>query len=199
MIQPTLYTARLMLRPFVLSDARAVQRLAGDAAVAEMTLNVPHPYPDGAAESWIASHPPAWAERTAVTFAIATLDDELRGTIGLQLVLPHGRGEMGYWIGRPFWGQGLVTEAVGGILAFAFSQLGLNRVQASHLPRNPASGRVMQKAGMQREGLRRESYLKNGRFEDVTAKAGIRVPLARWSLKLRAVFSASRIVTSMSR
>jgi len=174
MIQPTLYTARLMLRPFVLSDARAVQSLAGDATVAEMTLNVPHPYPDGAAESWIASHPAAWAERTAVTFAITTLDDELRGTIGLQLVLPHGRGEMGYWIGRPYWGQGLVTEAVGGLLQFAFGQLGLNRVQASHLPRNPASGRVMQKAGMQREGLRRESYLKNGRFEDVVEYAVLR-------------------------
>lgn len=174
MIQPTLYTARLILRPFALSDAPAVQRLAGDAAVAEMTLNVPHPYADGMAESWIASHPAAWVEGTAVTFAITTLDDELRGTVSLQLALPHGRGEMGYWIGRPFWGQGLATEAVSGLLHFAFGPLGLNRVQASHLPRNPASGRVMQKAGMLREGLHREKYLKNGRFEDVVEYAVLR-------------------------
>ena len=57
---------------------------------------------------------------------------------------------------------------------FAFGPLGLNRVQASHLPRNPASGRVMQKAGMQREGLHREQYLKGGRFEDVVHYAMLR-------------------------
>ena len=174
MHQPTLYTARLLLRPFQLSDAPAVQRLAGDAAVAEMTLNVPHPYGDGMAETWIASHRGAWDAGAAVTFAIATLDNELRGTISLQLTTPHRRGEMGYWIGRPYWGQGVATEAVHGLLQFAFGPLGLNRVQASHLPRNPASGRVMQKAGMQREGLHREQYLKDGRFEDVMQYAVLR-------------------------
>ena len=174
MHQPTLHTARLILRPFQLSDAPAVQHLAGDEAVAEMTLSVPHPYGDGVAETWIASHPAAWAEGTAVTFAITTLENELRGTIGLQLTTPHRRGEMGYWIGRPYWGQGLATEAVRVLFDFAFGPLGLNRVQASHLPRNPASGRVMQKAGMQREGLHREQYLKGGRFEDVVHYAMLR-------------------------
>lgn len=174
MEQPILATTRLVLRPFQASDARAVQHLAGAAAVAEMTLNIPHPYRDGAAEAWIATHRPAWDAGVGAAFAVATQDDELRGAIGLQLTSEHRRGELGYWIGQPYWGQGLATEAVQRVVQFAFETLALNRVQASHLPRNPASGRVMQKVGMTREGLHRERYLKDGRFEDVIEYAILR-------------------------
>ncbi|MBC8089192.1 MAG: GNAT family N-acetyltransferase [Phycisphaerae bacterium] len=173
MDQPVLHTPRLVLRPFELSDAPAVQRLAGALAIAEMTLNIPHPYCDGMAEEWIATHPASWEDGTAVTYAITTLD-HLCGTVGLRLTRAHCRGEIGYWIGQPFWGQGLATEAVSAILRFAFEELDLNRVQASHLPRNPASGRVMEKVGMQREGLHRERYRKGEKFEDVIEYAVLR-------------------------
>jgi [ribosomal protein S5]-alanine N-acetyltransferase len=172
--QPTLYTARLILRPFTVADAPAVQRLAGAAAVAEMTLNIPHPYADGMAESWIATHRDAWIAGTDVTFAITTASHELRGAVGLHITRAHDRGEIGYWIGEPYWGQGVATEAVTAILAFAFDTLGLHRVQASHLPRNPASGRVMQKVGMQREGLQRGRYRKGDVYEDVVEYAVLR-------------------------
>jgi RimJ/RimL family protein N-acetyltransferase len=174
MEQPILTTSRLVLRPFQPSDARDVQKLAGAAAVAEMTLNIPHPYPDGAAEAWIATHRPAWEEGTGASFAITTRNDELRGAIGLHLTRAHRRAELGYWIGQPYWGHGIATEAVRRVLQFAFEALDLNRVQASHLPRNPASGRVMQKVGMSREGLHRERYLKDGQFEDVIEYALLR-------------------------
>jgi len=174
MDQPTLHTSRVILRPFRLSDAAAVQRLAGVAAVAEMTLNIPHPYSDGMAEAWIATQRPAWDARTTVTFAVTSLDGTLCGTVSLQLTMSHRRGEMGYWIGQPFWGQGLATDAVRALLRFAFDDLNLNRIQASHLPRNPASGRVMEKVGMTREGLHRERYLKGERFEDVVEYAVLR-------------------------
>ena len=174
MEQPTLRTARLVLRPFVPADAPAVQRLAGEAEVAATTLNLPHPYPDGVAEAWIESHRPAWESRSRVTFAIVTLEGDLRGAVSLQLSLEHARGELGYWIGRPFWGQGLATEAATAVLQFAFEQLQLNRVQASHMPRNPASGRVLAKLGMQHEGLHRERYRRRDRFEDVIECAVLR-------------------------
>ncbi|AMW03907.1 GNAT family N-acetyltransferase [Gemmatimonas phototrophica] len=167
MNQPSLYTPRLILRPYQPADASEVQRLAGAAAVAETTLNIPHPYADGMAEAWIATHRAAWEAGTAVTFAITTVDDALRGTVSLQLTRSHGRGELGYWIGQPYWGRGLATEAVTALLRFAFEDLHLNRLQASYLPRNPASGRVLAKVGMLREGLHRERFRKGDTFEDV--------------------------------
>ncbi|MCC6244116.1 MAG: GNAT family N-acetyltransferase [Gemmatimonadaceae bacterium] len=174
MDQPTLYTQRLILRPYTVEDAPAVQRLAGAAAVAATTLNIPHPYTDGMAESWIATHRAAWDAGTDVTFAITTPTNDLRGTVGLHITRAHDRGEMGYWIGEPYWGQGLATEAVSALLTFAFETLALHRVQASHLPRNPASGRVMQKVGMQREGLHRGRYKKGAAYEDVVEYAVLR-------------------------
>lgn len=174
MEQPTLRTPRLVLRPFQLADAAVVQRLAGDPSVADTTMNIPHPYLDGLAESWIASHAAGWEDRSSVTFAVVGPDGALRGAVRLQIADKHKRGELGYWIGVPYWGQGLATEAVLGVLAWAFEQLELNRVQATHLARNPASGRVMQKAGMTCEGLHRESFRKNGRFEDIAEYAILR-------------------------
>ena len=171
---PTLRTERLVLRPFTTADAAEVQRLAGDAQVAATTLNMPHPYQDGMAEAWIAEHAAHWAEGMRLTLAVTTLDGALRGAVSLALQPAHSRGELGYWIGRPFWGQGLATEAAGAVLDFAFTTLQLNRVQASHVPRNPASGRVMEKLGMQREGLHRERYRKGDMFEDVVEYAILR-------------------------
>jgi RimJ/RimL family protein N-acetyltransferase len=129
---------------------------------------------DGIAEAWIATHPSAWATGSRVTFAIISHQNELRGAISLQLQPEHRLAELGYWIAHPFWGQGLATEAAIALLEFAFRTLQLNRVQASHLPRNPASGRVLEKIGMQREGLRRERYRKGNDFEDVIEYAILR-------------------------
>jgi RimJ/RimL family protein N-acetyltransferase len=174
MDQPTLMTPRLVLRPFTAADAAATQHMAGDSRIASTTLNVPHPYLDGMAEAWIATHPAAWAEGSRVTFAITSHEGELQGAISLHLHPEHSRGELGYWIGQPYWSQGLATEAAAAVLDFAFGTLQLNRVQASHLPRNPASGRVLEKLGMQREGLHRERYRKGDHFEDVIEYAILR-------------------------
>jgi RimJ/RimL family protein N-acetyltransferase len=74
---------------------------------------------------------------------------------------------LGYWIGVPFWRNGFATEAGAALTDFAFRALGLNRVQAHHFARNPASGRVLLKIGLRREGASPQMLLKNGRFEDV--------------------------------
>ena len=76
------------------------------------------------------------------------------------------RAELGYWVGKPFWGQGYCTEAAQAVIAYGFQTLGLNRIQAHHFGRNPASGRVMQKLGMRYEGLERQYHKKWGQFED---------------------------------
>jgi [ribosomal protein S5]-alanine N-acetyltransferase len=169
---PTLRTTRLVLRPFRMTDASAVQQLAGASEVASTTLNVPHPYEDGMADVWIATHPAAFASGAMATFAITTLDDTLVGAISLRLEPADARADLGYWIGVPHWGLGYATEAAIAVLAFGFDVLALHRIHASHLTRNPASGRVMQKAGLSFEGILRQHVLKDGHFEDL-AKYGM--------------------------
>jgi ribosomal-protein-alanine N-acetyltransferase len=171
---PTLDTGRLRLRPYTPADAPHVQRLAGDAAIADTTLSLPHPYLDGMAESWIAKHPLAWDLRQNLCLAICAPDGALRGTINLALTMAHRRGEIGYWIGQEFWGHGFATEATRAIVRFGFTELGLIRIQGMHLTRNPASGRVLEKAGMTREGEHRRYIIKNGKAEDVLRWAIIR-------------------------
>lgn len=167
---PTLTTARLILRAFRHLDAPTVQRLAGDPDIADTTLNIPHPYEPGVAEAWIATHAEAFARGEMATFAIERRrDDELVGAIGLTINRTHERAEMGYWIGRPYWGNGYCTEAARRVVEFAFLDLGLRRVVAHHLTRNPASGRVMQKIGMKQEGLLRRHLKKYDTLEDVAA------------------------------
>ena len=170
--QPTLATPRLVLRPFALADAPAVQALAGAREVADTTLHIPHPYPDGAAEAWIGAHAAAWAAGTLATYAVVdAADGTLRGAVGLSVAPEHARAELGYWVGVPWWGRGIATEAARALVEFGFARLGLHRVQARHLTRNPASGRVMQKLGMRREGIHREAVRKGDRFEDTALYA----------------------------
>ncbi|MEO8201928.1 MAG: GNAT family N-acetyltransferase [Gemmatimonadota bacterium] len=157
-----------MLRPFEAGDALEVQRLAGDRDVASTTLNIPHPYQDGMAESWIYGLPDAFVRGESATFAMEdATTSALIGSIGLRFTALHARGEVGYWIGRPYWGQGYCTEALRLVLTYGFEVCGLVRVYAHHLTRNPASGRVMQKVGMTHEGTLRKHFHKWGVFEDV--------------------------------
>lgn len=168
MRHPTLKTGRLFLGPFALSDAADVQRLAGSRAIADTTLNIPHPYEDGMAEDWIATHQPAFEAGEQVVFAVSLkAEDKLIGTVGLTIDSEFGRAELGYWIGEPFWGLGYCTEAAKRAVEFGFSELKLNRVHASHLARNPASGRVLQKVGMSNEGTARQHIKKWGKYEDL--------------------------------
>jgi ribosomal-protein-alanine N-acetyltransferase len=176
--QPTLHTPRLVLRPFATADAPTVQHLAGMPEIADTTLNVPHPYEDGVAEAWIGTHEPAYSRQESVVFAITRKDGALIGAINLALKLTHRRGELGYWIGKPYWGKGYATEAVRSVIEYGFSTLDLNRIEARHLRRNPASGRVMQKAGMRHEGHQRQHVVKNGEFEDLEYYGILRADLS---------------------
>jgi RimJ/RimL family protein N-acetyltransferase len=165
---PTIFSQGLILRPFGLEDAVDVQRLAGEKAIADTTLNIPHPYADGMAERWIAEHGNQFEEGTGAVFAITDREStELIGAIGLTIDSRFKKAELGYWVGAQFWNKGYATEAAARVLEFGFEELDLNRIGAGHLARNPASGRVMQKIGMLREGIIRQGTIKWDEFEDL--------------------------------
>jgi len=165
---PTLETERLILRPFSHDDAKEVQRLAGDFAVAETTLTIPHPYEDGMAEEWIGTHEKIFQAGTEIVFAITDkIEKYLIGAIGIsQINTQFEKAEIGYWIGKPYWNKGYCTEAVQAVLKYCFENLKLNKVYAMHFTNNPPSGRVMEKAGMTKEGLLRQNVKKGGKFID---------------------------------
>ena len=160
----TLTTERLVLRPFTLADAPAVQRLAGAREVALNTLLIPYPYPNGAAEVWI-SKP---RDPNDLTFAITLRHTgELVGAMGLVISREHDRAEIGYWIAVEHWNRGYATEAGRAVMRYGFEEFNLNRILALVFARNPASGRVLQKLGMRHEGSLREHLVKWGERIDV--------------------------------
>jgi RimJ/RimL family protein N-acetyltransferase len=174
-ILPVLETERLRLRPFEISDAKDVQRLAGDRAVADTTLNIPHPYDDGEAEIWISRHKDMFKKWEHAIFAITLRETgELVGAMGLHLNTRFNRAELGYWIGKPYWNKGYCTEAARRVVRFGFEDLLLNRVFANYIGRNPASGRVMENIGMRPEGIMRQHVRKWDRYEDIVNYAILR-------------------------
>ncbi len=110
--QPTLATERLRVRPFTLADAAEVRALAGAWEIADTTLTIPHPYPLGAAETWIATHRAAWNARQRLTYAIVEEEHGTRlGAVSLVLAPASASAELGYWVAVPAWGRGYATEA----------------------------------------------------------------------------------------
>lgn len=177
--QPTLTTPRLILRPFRLTDAQRVQELAGTREVADTTLTIPHPYPDGSAARWIAMHEPHWRHGTSVVYAITEgAGGALVGAVGLEIDTQHATADLGYWIAPACWNRGYATEAAAAMVDFTFSALDVNRIQARHFTRNPSSGRVMQKLGMTLEGVHRQALRKWDRFEDAACYSILR---AEWA------------------
>lgn len=161
--QPTLETARLRLRPFRPEDAPWLVRELSDGAVAGGTLNVPHPYPPERATEFIAEQPGRLAAGKGIAWAIERRDDGAPlGAVGLNLTRAHRRGELGYWIAKSAWGQGIATEASRAVIAVGFDALGLHRVDAHHYVENPASGAVMRKLGMRYEGRLRQVVWRDG-------------------------------------
>lgn len=156
-------TERLQLTPVVLSEAREIQRLAGDEAIARNALGIPHPFHDGLAEAWI--------NGLGADDAIFAIREKraapLIGLIGLQRKENGDIAELSYWIGTSYWGRGYATEAASAMVAYGFEQLALDRVFATSLARNPASGRVLEKVGLTEEGVLRQHVRHWGRYEDL--------------------------------
>ena len=119
-------------------------------------------------EEWIGTHQSQFEWGEQIIFAIVLrADGSLLGNITLRINQADEHGELGYWIGKPYWNMGYATEATQAVIRYGFEVLGLQRIFAGHFTRNPASGRVMQKAGMTYEGYFRKHHKKWDVFEDL--------------------------------
>jgi len=150
-----LKTERLTLRPFAPRDAADLHRLINDWEVTRTLAAVPFPYKPEDADKWIASTRETLEAGLACHLAITGQEHEreiLVGSAGLRLDPKTRTGNLGYWIGRQYWGHGVATEAVGRLVRWAIANLDIDRIEASVATDNPASAAVLRKIGFRQVG-----------------------------------------------
>ena len=178
-----LTTDRLLLRPPVPSDADAIHRLVNDWGIVRMLSRLPFPYPRAVADEWIRSVREQDANGEAAHLLLIERGEEgdrLVGCVGVRIEgrdgprpggAPqggHGRfpqdghADVGYWIGRAFWGRGLATEAVGRVCEWALAELPVDRLVARVATDNEASAAVLKRLGFREAGRGRQFFAARG-------------------------------------
>ncbi|MBE9605571.1 GNAT family N-acetyltransferase [Acetobacteraceae bacterium H6797] len=160
-----LKTERLTLRPLLPKDAPALHRLVNDWEVAKNLARVPFPYARSLADEWIADTAGRIEAGEAWHLAITGHehgDETLIGCVGLTLDKGRRQAELGYWVGRRFWGQGIATEAAGRLARWALANLDIDQVVASALTDNARSAAVLTRIGMREVGEGERDFLSRG-------------------------------------
>ncbi|MFS4469230.1 GNAT family N-acetyltransferase [Maribacter sp. 2210JD10-5] len=158
---PNLETERLVLSEVVQSDVPNIVLHANNRNVTDNTRSLPFPYTEKDAVDWIRIINKGFHNEDQYAFAIRRKNGlEFIGAIGLTISLSNNRAELGYWLAEPFWNKGLITEAVQRLLKFGFENLNLNKIIAVYLSSNEASGKVMVKNGMIKEGVFKDHDVK---------------------------------------
>ncbi len=172
---PTLETRRLRLRKLSMRDAQDIFDYSQDPQVAryvlweaQTSLSEARSYIRFMLRKYRLGEPASWGIEWKETGRII-------GTIGFMWIQrDNAAAEVGYSLSRAYWNRGIMTEALRALLRYGFRSMNLNRIEAQHETENPASGAVMRKCGMQREGTLRQRLLNKGRFVDVELYAILR-------------------------
>ena len=157
--------SRCTLRPWRAGDEPSLERYANNRNVSRnLRDRFPYPYTAADAKEWIALA----ASRAPVRDFAIVVDGGAVGGIGVEPKEAERRhsAEIGYWLGEPFWGRGIATEAVRAVTEYAFATFDIWRLEAGVFDWNPASARVLEKAGYSLEGRARHAVLKDGRVGD---------------------------------
>lgn len=157
--------ATCVLRPLSAADAAVLASHANDRGVwRNLRDRFPHPYTEKDAEAYIE----AVFDREQRTIFGIVAEGEAAGSIGLVPGddIARNTAEVGYWLGRRFWGRGITTDALGAVTTYAFTELGMHRVFAAPFVHNAAWCRVLEKAGYAVEGRMRRSAVKDDQVLD---------------------------------
>lgn len=150
-----------------------------DPVIYRNTLTIPSPYTEADADKWLEMTRANLEKHGRLTnWAIRHRDAGLIGGIGRMVLtgIEGHRDEIGYWLAAPFRGKGIMTEVVGKLSAYLFSSSPLVRIEAHVYEYNPASARLLENAGFQREGVCRKFALKGGQYIDAILLAKIKEP-----------------------
>ncbi|MDR2234597.1 MAG: GNAT family N-acetyltransferase [Chryseobacterium sp.] len=163
---PVIETERLILSRLKEEDLDAVTEYLQDRIYSDLTSNIPFPYARKDAEFWLKMSDDAFNGNTGYTFAIRNKQGQIMGAIGLH-DRDDDKAELGYWMGKPFWNKGYVTEAAKALIEFGFRELQVHKIYATYFLHNPASGRIMEKIGMEEEALLKQHIRKDDAYLDV--------------------------------
>lgn len=176
-----LLTQRLTLRPLQMQDARDFYAYAKDPRVAEYVFWDAHESLGQTRAILRGLIHQSRQERLFTKAIVINSDQRMIGTIGLVARdVDNQTAEVGFSLSAAYWGQGLMSEALGAYLRYLFSLPDINRVEAQHDVLNPASGAVMDKAGMVKEGVLRERIYYKKRYASVVLYAAIK---GQWQQK----------------
>jgi len=156
---------KFTLRPFRETDLKSLVKYANNYNIAKFLTNqFPHPYTDEDGRMFISS---VSNNNPANVFAVV-VNDEAAGSIGVfpQSDIHEKNAEMGYWLAEPFWGKGIMTSAINETVEYGFKTFGITRIFARPFSSNPASQRVLEKAGFVCEARLKNAIYKNGSYFD---------------------------------
>ena len=169
--------AQITLTPFRTEDKAQLVKYLNDPVIFQNTSNVPESYTEQDAEDWLLKVSQRREQLgIEVSWVIRHQSEGLIGSIG-RLAKSGAGGhcdEVGYWLAAPFRGQGIMSAVVVAFSNSLFETTSLVRIEANAFPHNPASNRVLEKAGFEKEGYARKKHLKKGRFIDSVLMARIR-------------------------
>ena len=163
---------RVTLRRPQMKDADVITEYCQDKALHKYTIRIPWPYKRKDAVWWVKDAAERWKTKTGYCYVIMR-----QGVVVGVIDLRPEKGDkasFGYWIGQPYWGQGFATEATKLLIKEGFKTLKLNKIFATHNPKNPASGKVMEKVGMKYEGLLRDHEKKGKKYVDEVYRSILR-------------------------
>ena len=183
---PVLETPRLRLRKLQMRDAQDIYHYSRDAEVARHVLWEAH-RSIGDSRAYLRYMLRRYRNHEPASWGIEWLETgQIIGTIGFMWIQDeNASAEVGYSLAREFWNRGIMTEALMAVIRYAFDGLDLNRVEAQHETTNPASGAVMRKCHMTREGTLRSRLFNKGHYVDVELYAILRKDYNRLGLRHR--------------
>lgn len=175
-----IHTERLILRRTRNTDAQTMAKHINDPEILRMTASLPMPFFSLSAEFWLMRASADWRRGRSFAYAITYEDDSMMGVVDL-FKNDQDDWEIGYWIGKDFWGKGYMPEAAKGLLAEGFRTFDAPYIDAGYFADNPASGRVLEKLGFinKNEPSRLFSVARGKRYKGIELRLP-RNTAARW-------------------
>ena len=164
---PHIELDKLILNQPTEDDCLEISQILNHEVYSSNTINIPFPYTEKDAKFWVGLSETGFKNNNHLIFAIREkVNEKIIGAIDLGIDIRFNKAELGFWLEKKYWNKGITTEAAKAMIKFGFCNLKLKRIYASHFDFNGSSGKVLEKAGMTKEGLLKCHTYKNGEYQN---------------------------------